>query len=352
MIETFPCVEQPRYEEIAAKDPLDLDERLGSLPLCNHEGDTAAIQEWLTDSSLRLADQPLHSADVAFAALRDLDFLAASLIRHGINPIETTPYLEENLLSLSRTTGSVPRGTVYTYAAANPTGERQRTFTGTFEEDTFIDAVRSGMLGLDTASNALSHLELQGATVDNVQHSVHETVKALDRMTTAIVAVHRHVSPDFFTHQLRPYFEPLIIGNQSFSGAGGAQMQLLAIDRMLWGIDDPDPVYREFYDESYPYLTPVQKEGLARFERLNDGTSLLSHALRAGDSEIAAACLDAMRSIRRFRYPHKKVADDNFKLRSETAVGSGSYRPDILGHLIAKTEVYIAQLEEVHEDRL
>jgi hypothetical protein len=58
------------------------------------------------------------------------------------------------------------------------------------------------------------------------------------------------------------------------------------------------------------------------------------------------ATTDLLRKIRKFRYPHRKIAQDNFKLRPDDAVGSGSYKPDILDVLIDKTEKAIAQVEE------
>ena len=70
-------------------------------------------------------------------------------------------------------------------------------------------------------------------------------------MVKSIISVKRTVSPEFFTNDMRPYFESMTVGGKEYTGAGGAQMQLLALDYMLWGSTDESEDYRHFYEENY-----------------------------------------------------------------------------------------------------
>jgi len=347
MTEVLYSPETIDYGEVAEADPLSLDDRLLTLPLKNAAANTEALQadlEFAVDTLDEASMSALSLVD-SYAALRDIDFLAASLVRHGVDPITSIPGLETRLLQLSERTGTIPRGTVYTYAGFNPEGERQRSFTGSAEENLFITAVRQSVFTLDEATFSLSAITRQSSG-QTIGDSLAYANAACDEMTTAIVAVHRGIPPHYFTNELRPYFDPLVIGGQAYTGAGGAQLQLLAIDHMLWGIEEHDPAYRTFYEENYPYLSPEQREALQSFVENNDGQSLVTRVLDSKNPELAKQLATTVRKIRRFRYPHKRVADDNFKLRPENAVGSGSYRPDILGRLIMLTEARLHTLDQ------
>lgn len=339
------------YADVAMADPLQLDERLHDLPQKNATEDVYGLQDDLDYASATLAAREISSLSTidAYATIRDLDFLTSSLVRHGINPITSTPGLEAQLLELGDRLATAPRGTVYTYAACNPEGARERSFTGSPEEALFIRVVRDSSAKLDVGALTLSTIT-PASTPETICQALDTVNAACDEMTASIVAVHRNLSPEYFTNHMRPFFDPLTIGGETYTGSGGAQLQLLAIDHMLWGIDEPDPAYREFYDENYQYLTPQQREALRLFGDSNGDVSLVSTADQLQDANVNQALATTMRRIRRFRYPHKKVAEDNFKLRGESAVGSGAYRPDILGHLIMKTEAHLNQLEQGSED--
>lgn len=52
----------------------------------------------------------------------------------------------------------------------------------------------------------------------------------------------------------------------------------------------------------------------------------------------------------KFRYPHRKLARDNFKIRPDGSVGSGVYTTDILDVLLNETIGAIEKLEGIaHE---
>lgn len=114
----------PEHLQIATSDPLELDGVLRELPQHNEISDI----HWLLATAnmavekVVLLDAPDRT--VATASLRDLDFIAGSLLRHGSDPFADVSGLEAAMISMGSAADTVPRGTIATYAAANPTGDR------------------------------------------------------------------------------------------------------------------------------------------------------------------------------------------------------------------------------------
>lgn len=329
---------------VSKLDPLNLDEFMAELPFVNMAGDTQKIIDTTETATEKLFALEDTNSNEAFAALRDMDFLLGSGIRHGLDPITDVDGLEEGLIRLGKIAGTVPRGSVYTYSLANPNDNRQRSFTGSYEENEFIDAVRVGTGALDCAIFALS--QCSEYDKEGLIAGLDSTTEAMGDMVAAIGRVMRTVSPEYFTNNLRPYFDPAIIDGVSYTGAGGAQMQLLGIDRILWGNSDASEEYVRFYAENFQYLTPEQQRSVSLYFESNDRTVLetIVDEELGQDDPLSMSALRLLKSIRKFRYPHRKVARDNFKLRSNDAVGSGAYTPEILDLLIQKTENSIADI--------
>jgi len=347
MLETLgPRLDFPSYDEVARRDPLKIDQAMRILPELNAEGDVKGL-EVVTREALEESQRQVNMSQTdALAIIRDMDFLASSLLRHEVHPFEAMPELEAELLRVSEAAKTVPRGTVFTYTAANPAGDRRRSFTGTPEEEVFIDAVSRSIVALDGAVDNIGNISTYGRESSLVA-ALNDSGVAMDEMVRSIIEVKRTVTPEFFSSQMRPYFESLTIGDKKYTGSGGAQIQLVAIDFMLWGCEEQDPDYLAFFAENVGYLTPVQQRAIENYLENNGDrsvVSLITQEPEMGDDSRQAA-LDLLRKIRKFRYPHRKIAQDNFKLRPDDAVGSGSYKPDILDVLIDKTERAIARVE-------
>lgn len=339
--------EFPSYEEIARRDPLGLDPVMQALPILNERGDLDGIKEATVYASRILQDRELIERADALAVIRDVDFLTSSMLRHGENPFDHVPKLEESLIRAGSVANTVPRGTVFTYAAANPSGERRRSFTGSTEEDTFISAVTRSVVALDGSVDKMGGIS-PITTDQQLQRILTGSSEAMDEMVRSIVEVKRVVSPEYFTFNMRPYFESLEIGGRSYTGSGGAQIQLVAIDFMLWGCEDTDPDYLKFFEENLQYLTPTQQRSLEQYLRTNGNQGIVSLVADSAsyDNSTRQSAVDLLRKVKKFRYPHRKVAQDNFRLRPDDAVGSGSYKPDILDVLISKTQLAIERVEE------
>jgi hypothetical protein len=272
----------------------------------------------------------------ARAAIRDLGMVASSIQKHGV-PTRKIPDLERSLILIGMKLDEIPRETVFHYGPWNPADERTRTFTGTEEEKIFIQSFREGMQGLDLSINSL--LELQNKSVFDLgfSHTLDLARDGFQKMVSAMVEVRRKVTPDFFSFQMRPYFPALTINGQVYQAPGGAQMPVLLIDRMVWGIDCKDNVYQEYYGENLKYLPKNYRE----IDQLIETNSLVTRFLKEADAANLAQTQEGISLLLlvllKFRLPHLKTAKANFEKRPEGSKGSGGYTPTILEHLIILT---------------
>jgi hypothetical protein len=331
------------YAQTSKLDPLYLDDFFQTLPDVNLRSDADTIAAEV-ERTLPFANAILESdTPGALAGLRDLDFLLSSGLRHGRNFISEVDGLEDTLVRLGAIAGTVPRGTVATYGLVNPSDERQRSFTGTDTEAVFIEAVTVGARALEDALNEY--------TSKGKINGLQAIDQGLDVMIDSIITVKRQVSPEFFTNEMRPYFDPIEIKGKKYLGAGGAQLQFVAIDFMLWGADDGHEMYRDYFAENAEYLSPEQRHHLSLAIESNSNESLLTYLQNTHDPELAIACLAVLKKLKKFRLPHRRVAEENFKLRNTGQVGSGSYTTNILDVLIDKTLAAIDTLEEAYESK-
>lgn len=329
------------FKRVRELDPLEVDSQLRDLPALNGSADIDAISTIVDDAVSRL-DVTTYDKDSATAAMRDLDFLLSSSLRHGVDLVVEGGRIESVLLGLGKIACMIPRGTVSTYALANPRGERERSFTGSPEERLFIESVRSGAESVESSLETyVNEGKLVGlAAMEN----------SISHMITSIIDVKRGVSPTYFTGQLRPYFDPLTIGGESYAGSGGAQLQFIAVDYLLWGVDCDNPVYQDYFADNVRYLSPEQRAYLELGIYNNDGKSILRSAVEDNDGQLSEQAIRVLQGLKKFRYPHRKLARDNFKIRPDGSVGSGIYTTDILDILLDETVVAIEKLERiVHE---
>lgn len=327
----------------ATLDPLHLDAPLSELPKHNNMTDLPWLID-VTNGAVEMAielDDP--NAATATACLRDFDFLAGSLLRHGTDPIQTVPGLEDTMLKMGDAAGTVPRGTVATYAVANPEGYRKRSFTGSPEEELFTESLRKTYTKLEPPTHALGEIDLADPQAyQDLVPTLEAISDGMVTMTESVVAAIRRITPEHFTNVIRPYFEPLTIGGEEYHAPNGGQLQLLPLEAMLWHGGNDTSKWREFLDANHPYLTPAQRISLAGFNERNSGQSVLGHVVETAkngdtDDAVVAALEGVLRNIRKFRYPHLKITEDNFALRPEGAVGSGSFTLDALRLLLDDT---------------
>ena len=270
---SVPCALTNSYEDVASADPLKVDVVMKDLPNYNHEGKVSAIVEaaaYAVDNSVAIENPTPYEA---LASLRDMDILASSLMRHGSDSLEVIDGLEGQLIRMGEVASSLPRMTVYSYAVGNPLDGRRRSFTGSEQEDVFIDALAKGIVALDGAVQSMGKIDLEGGG-SGMEAALTQATYGLEATKDAIVEVIRKVTPQFFSSQIKPYFESLIIGGEVVNAASGAQMPLTAIDRMLWGCDDDDPTYQQYFAHNNAGLSQIQQRALDNFMHCNGGRSV------------------------------------------------------------------------------
>jgi hypothetical protein len=292
----------------------------------------------------------------AMAAARDLNMIASALTRFEI-PLHEVPQLESFLILLSEKTREVPTDTVFGYGARNPKGNRRRSFTLTAEEDVFIDSFTDGMNSLIVTLAALETVQTMSLTNGRYSLLVKEAMNGFQKMSESILNVRKHITPDFFTNKLRPFFEPKTIRGKTYFAAGGAQMPVTVVDLILWGVEESDRVYVGYRSENLRYLPrfyQAEVENIfqrpsiqqAVYTELNGNPSL-------NNNNNVRASLTALKELTdqiiRFRAPHFGVAKANMKIRPVGSVGSGGYDLFVLQHLISKTKKFksiVAALEQ------
>ncbi|MEX0917050.1 MAG: monodechloroaminopyrrolnitrin synthase PrnB family protein, partial [Candidatus Paceibacterota bacterium] len=210
-------------QSVSMLDPLGFDEyftnnRFSKMATAD---DAESLKGFLSEVVAVISLDFIKSLDEvsAMAAARDLNMVASVVARFGI-PMHECPHLEELLLILAEKTNEVPTDTVFGYGSRNPAGARQRSFTKTNEESLFIESFSAGMNGLMVTLAGLETIQSMEISDSRYAPFVEESARYLQQMQKAILSVRNHITPDFFTHQLRPFFDPKTIRGQTYFAAG------------------------------------------------------------------------------------------------------------------------------------
>ena len=271
-----------------------------------------------------------------YANLRDFGFLCAKITKHKENLSSFYKFLE--ILSYNgKILDEVPRDTVFTYGPMNSTLVK-RVFTPFVEENLFIDAFTSGMYSLFECLDELSEIynKIESNPIDDViAFKINNANNKFKGMVSAIKQIHLKISPQIFTYELRPYFEPFWVDGVSYNAPGGAGMPVLLVDQILWSNEFWSKFYEEYFKTNLKYLPKKLRQASEEFQ----GKSTIRQLIKVRQlklSEIAFG--DFCKTLLIFRGIHKKVADSNFELRPDGSLGSGGETPDqILQLLVAKT---------------
>lgn len=323
-----------RIQEV---DPLNADAfMINTLPVLNNEGNVDEIivaSSNIIPTQAKVDDMDYYQLQ---ASIRDLGIVSASIQRHGVNTSDV-PNLEHTLGKIGLKLGETPRETVFHYGPWNPSGKRQRTFTASESEKVFINSFREGMSGLDESINNLLDLQHKSTLDLNFGHVLEMSKNGFQKMVNAMVEVRRNVTPDFFSFEMRPYFPILKINGKEYQAPGGAQMPVLLVDRVLWGVDQPNEKYQDYYQDAIQYLPKVYRDVAESINSESIVTKVLKSQPNIGSESIRQSLTSVLTSLLMFRHPHLKTARENFEKRPDGSVGSGGYTPDILEKLIELT---------------
>jgi monodechloroaminopyrrolnitrin synthase len=307
---------------IADADPLGADEALLRLPALNERRDSEGIRKALEHAVARARSMPTSDYIQCSAAIRDLSMLGGSLVRLGIEPSDCVPAFGEVLMLLSAAADArIPRDSFIDYTSRNPANSRERTFTALPQERLFIGSLRRGMAALDTCLyNVMTACAYTFAS-EEFAVSFRSAADSFQIMIDAIVQVKRGITPEVFTHRIRPFFEPMRVGDTLYSAPSGAEMSILNIDQIIWGAECRDELYTTYFQANIVRLPEIYRQISQRFSRQKSLITLLKERLASGIPLSAAERIsihELHRLITRmysFRMPHYRVAEDNVLLR-------------------------------------
>ncbi len=328
-----PLVEKLREEEginqqISTADPLLADEACAALPGLNERGDTSALLHILNQLIIRARNIEAPGFIDTSAAIRDICMFGGSLVRFGIEPEDVVTEFGATLIRLSaHINAQIPRDSFTDYTVRNPTGQRERKFTSVDEEVIFIASLRQGMKALDRCVEYLVQAYLHPLASSEFAQYCQGATSAFQEMIDAIVKVKRTITPEAFTHNIRPYFEPFKVDGKPYGAPSGAEMSILNLDQILWGADSQEELYRIYFQANVARLPSVFRELGRIFEGRQPLIALVKDrmtsggALRADERESIEELHQFLTKIYSFRMPHYKVAEDNVKLRLQETMG-------------------------------
>lgn len=334
---------------IADLDPLDVDTAIQRLPLLNSEKNKEEIRDYLEQAVRGVQNQDRGNFIYASAAIRDICMFAGSLISYGVEPSDCVPGFSETLLDLSvRAETSLPRDSFIDYTSRNPEGTRERRFSSRVEEGIFINSLRQGMNSLDHCLADIMQAYNYSFEEDAFAEHCYAAANNFQIMIDAIVQVKRGISPEIFTHYIRPFFEPFKVEDKAYSAPSGAEMSILNIDLIIWGVDCKDELYIPYVEANIKRLPIIYQEICHLFEGqkslLTKVTEYLTLGLplREHERNSIQSLHHLLTKIYSFRMPHYKVASDNVKLRlketsGEEIKGSSGFGIDEVKYVLDQT---------------
>ena len=311
-------------QAIAEADPLGADGAFLRLPGLNERHDTEGIRRALEQAVAQAQSLPGRNFFHCNAAIRDLSMLGASLVRFGIEPADCVPGFSEALLALSADVAAqIPRDSFIDYTSRNPGNERERTFTSLPQERVFIDSLRRGMSSLDSClANMLTACTFP-ISRQEFATCLHATTASFQMMIDSIVQVKRGITPEVFTHHIRPFFEPFRVGDRAFSAPSGAEMPILNIDQIIWGADCVDELYTTYFRANIIRLPAIYQEISQTFAGQKSLMTVLKDRLASaiplshGERRSIQELHHLLTRMYTFRMPHYKVAEENVLLRQQ-----------------------------------
>jgi hypothetical protein len=344
-------------------DPLRADAFFASaLPQINAAADVPRLVQALP--ALLPSDEECAAFDrlAALAATRDLGILAASLATHT-GGIAAAPRLAAALLKLSAITAEVPRDTLYTYAPRNPSDGRMRMFLNIPEERLFIRSVADSIEGFPQCIQTLEVASAGAELGEDCAARLRQAAAQLQRMVASILEVRQGVSPEVFSFRLRPFFPLFEVGGRTYAAPSGPQLPLIIVDILLFGAEqawsDTAPAYATYVADNLAYLPPALRQVAAQ---ARGRPSLVGRLCRELPQALAAqpsarpqmlalveATLQLLAVLLKFRWPHKRVAEANMRVRPPDAQGSSGYTVEVLEVLLEKTLEAHSRVKRLHD---
>jgi len=315
---------------ISKLDPLKLDSFFEKFPSYNMDSQVKPLLCVLEELVAKNTSDSF-SENESHAATRDIGMILSALRKLGVQACEQVAGLGDLLVQLSKKTKMVPRDTSYHYGPWNPTGARERRFTKFSDEDGLINAVRVAIPGIEEAITVLNSLRL--CPLESPEFTS-LSLKASEGLNHAVIGIGetiRKTDPYVFSHELRPFFDPVIVNGTSYIGAGGGQIPLFVVDLLLWGSElNKSSLYAKFIQESIPYL-PKHLQDLC-FSIIGSPSLVKIAATslnkNSDKQRVQVASTESIRLILKtlikFRKPHYQLAKKTLSAKNRGAYKTGS----------------------------
>ncbi|PYC67423.1 monodechloroaminopyrrolnitrin synthase PrnB [Streptomyces tateyamensis] len=342
--------------QVADADPLGADRLLALLPRHNERADRRALVALLAELVAAAERAPLTGTAEQLAAVRDLGLPLGSLRRHGVEPLGAVPGAEPLLRRLGGSVGMVPRDTVLHYGAWNPTGARQRMYTGAAAESVLIHSVRVGAPSAERTALALAALSEQDPAAPEYADALAEAGARLRPLVESVDAVAEQVAPaEFFTARLRPFMQEVRVGTRAYYGPAAAHLPLHLVDQLLWAGDRTDPVHRglqlDLLEYGLPQWSRLYRERTGR----ESVVSAVLRALRAAGTgapttllRSAQAAAALLRQLVVFRGRHLRLVRAAYTEDGPFRAGSAGAAPELVRHLLDLTRERARQVAGAH----
>jgi hypothetical protein len=255
--------------------------------------------------------------------------MTAAVIRAGGDEEQLSQLLPA-LARMGRVAGEVPRDTVFSYGPRNPCGARERHFTDTTDERAFISSFRQGVQATAAGIDALRRACKMSLDDDDLPATIDAATSVLRQVVDIMVRVRTEVRAEVFSGEIRPFFEIIDVEGREYVAPGGAQIPLLAIDMMIWADRIPQLQLYRYLRENVDYYPRSYRALIADLEGRPSLLRRLEAAPRHPGAGRATRSVEAlMTQLVRFRYPHRKVTEENMRLRAY-----GSYQTEVLDQLL------------------
>jgi len=226
--------------------------------------------------------------DSAYGVLGSVGLYLGALRRHELtNPAreERSPFREASSLALhlGSSLGMAPRFSTGHLATRNRARAGVRkSFTSLRDEFLFIDENTRGILSLQRAADALTHIVYLGVSspvADVMFEAAAQALRDVIRFNQRLID---GLDVDRFFYSVRPYYKPYRVGRQEYRGANAGDFSgINELDLLLGLCRANDPYYAQLLVDKMLFMLPSDQ---ARLRDCMTRTSLLDELLELIDA--------------------------------------------------------------------
>jgi hypothetical protein len=219
----------------------------------------------------------------AFNLLGNVGMYMAALRRHELtNPAreERSPFPLASALALhvGASLGMAPRFATSHLATHNKAvaGVR-KSFTSLTDEFLFIDENTRGIIGLQSAADAITRVVHLGVSSPVADVLFENAATALKSVVSTNERLFKRLDPQRFFYSVRPYYKPYRVGRQEYRGANAGDFPgVNQLDLLLGLCRANDPYYSQLLVDKMLFMRPDDQ---ARLRECMTYRSLLDELL-------------------------------------------------------------------------